>query len=62
MYEFRSDERLKVLVEGSTRLTYSGLCGGLDPLKIETRLMDERFVSVMVSVIFLNRGSRFSFY
>jgi hypothetical protein len=34
-------------VEGSTRLVYTGLCGGLEHLKIETRLMDERFVSVM---------------
>jgi hypothetical protein len=44
-YECRCDERLKV--EGSTRLTYTGLCGGLEHLKIETRLIDERFPSVM---------------
>jgi hypothetical protein len=37
----------KSKVEGSTRLVYTGLCGGLEHLKIETRLMDERFVSVM---------------
>ncbi len=33
--------------EGSTRLTYTGLCGGLEHLQIETRLTDERFASVM---------------
>ena len=37
--------------EGSTRLVYTGLNGGLEHLnsllKIETRLIDERFPSVM---------------
>jgi hypothetical protein len=33
--------------EGSTRLTYTGLCGGLEHLKIGTRLINERFTSVM---------------
>jgi hypothetical protein len=33
--------------EGSTRLTYTGLFGGLEHLKIETRVTDERFPSVM---------------
>jgi hypothetical protein len=35
--------------EGSTRLTYTGLSGGLEHLQIqiETRLSDERFASVM---------------
>jgi hypothetical protein len=37
----------KSKVEGSTRLVYTRLRGGLEHLKIETRLMDERFVSVM---------------
>ena len=32
---------------GSTLLTYTGWRGGLEHLKIETRLIDERFVSVM---------------
>jgi hypothetical protein len=41
------DERLKGKGEGSTRLVYTGLCGGLEHLKIETRLIDERFASVM---------------
>ncbi len=31
------DERLKSKTEGSTRLTYTGLLGGLEHLKIETR-------------------------
>ena len=30
MYEYRCDERLKSKVEGSTRLTYTGLIGGLE--------------------------------
>ena len=46
-YECRCDERLKVKSEGSARLTYTGLCGGLEHLKIETSLIDERFESVM---------------
>ena len=47
MYEYRCDERLKVKDEGSTHLAYTGLNEGLEPLKIETRLTNERFVSVM---------------
>ena len=47
MYECRCDERLKSKDEKSTRFTYTGLCGGLEHLKIETRLTDERFESVM---------------
>ena len=40
-------ERLKDKAEGSTRLVYTGLSEGLEHLKIETRLIDERFASVM---------------
>ncbi len=47
MYEYRCDESLQDKPEGSTRLTHTGLCGGLEHLKIETRLIDENFVSVM---------------
>jgi hypothetical protein len=36
IYECRCDERLKAKAEGSTRLTYTGLRGGLEHLKIET--------------------------
>ena len=47
IYECQCDERLKAKAEGSTRLAYTGLRGGLESLKIETRLIDERFASVM---------------
>jgi hypothetical protein len=48
MYKYRCDERLKTKSVGSTRLTYTGLLGeSLEHLKIETRLIDERFPSVM---------------
>ena len=40
-----SDERLKDKDEGSTRLRYTGLRGGLEHLKIYTRLTDERFAT-----------------
>jgi hypothetical protein len=43
----RCDERLETKDERSTRLTYTGLRGGLEHLKIETRLMVEMFGSVM---------------
>jgi hypothetical protein len=46
IYECRC-ERLKVKVEGSTLLGYTGFRGGLENLKIETRLIDERFPSVL---------------
>jgi hypothetical protein len=52
MHEYQCDKRLKSKAEGSTRLSYTGLCGGLEHLKIETRLIDERFPSVMVRVWF----------
>ena len=47
LYECRCDERLKTKAEESTRLTYTGLLGELEHLKIETRLIDEKFASVM---------------
>ncbi len=47
IYECRCDERLKTKAEGSTRLTYTGFHGGLEHLKTETRLIDERFASVI---------------
>ncbi len=53
IYECRCDERLKTKVEESTRLTYTGLFGELKHLKIETRLIDEMFVSVMGEYVFL---------
>jgi hypothetical protein len=45
--ECRCDERLKTKSEGSTLLSYTGFLGGLEHLKIETRLIDEKFASVM---------------
>jgi hypothetical protein len=47
IYECRCDERLKPKSERSTLLTYTGLLGQLEHLKIETRLIDEKFASVM---------------
>ncbi len=46
IYECRCD------VE-STRLTYTGLFGELEHLKIKTRLIDEKFASVMGEYVFL---------
>jgi hypothetical protein len=47
IYECRCDERLKTKHEKSTRLTYTGLIGELEHLKIKTRLIDEMFTSPM---------------
>jgi hypothetical protein len=47
MYECRCDERLKTKPEESTNLAYTGLIGELENPKIETRLIDEMFTSVM---------------
>jgi hypothetical protein len=47
MNEGRCDERLQARVEESTCLTYTGLLEELEYLKIETRLIDEKFASVM---------------
>ncbi len=48
MYECRCEEKLKTKAEGTARLAYTGLRGGLEHLKKKMRLIDERFVSVMV--------------
>ncbi len=52
-----SSENWQTNTEGSTRLTYTGLPGGLcyrlEHLKIKTRLIDERFVSVIGEYVFL---------
>ena len=53
IYECRYDERLKTKTEESTRLVYTGLLGELEHLKIETRLIDEMFVSVKGEYEFL---------
>jgi hypothetical protein len=44
---------MSVGVEESTHLGYTGLFGELEHLKIETRLIDEMFVSVMGEYVFL---------
>ena len=46
IYECRCNERLGAKAEGSTRLACTGFHGGLEHLKIETRLRGERFESV----------------
>jgi hypothetical protein len=53
IYECRCDERLKTKTEESTRLAYTGLLGELEHLKIETRLIDEMFASVIGEYMFL---------
>jgi hypothetical protein len=45
--ECRCDERLKTKVEESTRLSYTRFLGELEHLKIKTRLIDEKFASVI---------------
>jgi ribosome biogenesis SPOUT family RNA methylase Rps3 len=50
IYECRCDERLKPKDEESTHLVYTGFLGEMEPLKIETRLIDEKFASVMGGV------------
>ncbi len=47
IYECRCDERLQTKVEKSTRLSYTGLLGELEHLKIKTRLINKMSVSVM---------------
>jgi hypothetical protein len=50
IYECRCDERLKTKVEGSTRLSYTGLLGGLEHLKIETsRLLTTSLMCLILS-------------
>ncbi len=53
IYECRYDERLKTKTEESTHLTYTGFLGELEHLKLETRLIDEMFASVMCEHVFL---------
>jgi hypothetical protein len=49
----RCNDRLKSTTEGSTRLVYTGFLGGLEHPKIETRLIDQRFASVMGGMFLL---------
>jgi hypothetical protein len=47
-------ERLKTKDERSTRLIHTGLLGELEHLKIQTRLMDEKFASMKGECVTLN--------
>jgi hypothetical protein len=47
MCECRYDERLKTKTKEFTLLTYTGLVVELEHLKIETRLIDEKFANTM---------------
>jgi len=47
MYEYRCDERLKTKSKEFTRVPHTGLLGGLEHLKIETRLIDEKITNAM---------------
>jgi hypothetical protein len=47
VYDCRYDERLKPKDDESTCLAYTGLIEELEYLKIETRLIDEKFPSVI---------------
>ena len=50
IYECRCDERLQSKTKKFTRLTYTGLVVELEHLKIETRLIDEKFAIRWVSM------------
>ncbi len=52
IYECRCDERLKTKPEKSTHLTYTGLFGELEHLKIKTRLINEMSASVVGEYVF----------
>jgi hypothetical protein len=43
----RCNERLKAKTDGSMRLTYTGLGGELEHLKVETSLIGESFECVI---------------
>ncbi len=45
--ECRCDERLQTKTKEFTHLTYTGLVVELEHLKIETRLIDEKFANAM---------------
>ena len=47
IYECQCDERLQTKTKEFTCLTYTGLVVKLEHLKIETRLIDEKFANVM---------------
>ena len=50
IYECRCDERLQTKTKRFTLLSYTGLVVELEHLKIETRLIDEKFANTMGGV------------
>jgi hypothetical protein len=57
IYECWCDERLRSRVEGSTCLGYTGLHEGLEPLEVETKIINERFPSSSLCLFIMNRES-----
>jgi hypothetical protein len=57
IYDCRCDERLKPKYDESTCLAYTGLLEELEYLKIETRLIDEKFAKERG--VFLKRGTQY---
>ena len=53
IYECRCDERLQTKTKKFTRLPYTGLVLELEHLKIETRLIDEKFANTMGEYVFV---------
>jgi hypothetical protein len=49
------DERLKPKGEESTCLVYTGMLGELEHLKMEARLINEKFASVMGECVILKK-------
>jgi hypothetical protein len=47
IFECRCDERLQTKVKEFTHLVYTGFFGGLEHLKIETRLINEKIVNAL---------------
>jgi hypothetical protein len=47
IYECRCDERLQTKTKEFTRLAYTGMVVELEHLKIETRLIDEKFANTI---------------
>jgi hypothetical protein len=61
-HECRCDERRKAKAERPTRLGYTVLRGELEHLKIKTRLIDEKFASVMGECVQVNPSAEIFFF
>ena len=55
IYECRCDERRQTKTQKFTRLPYTGLVLELEHLKIETRLISERFANKLVGKFICSR-------